>query len=108
MLKDNGYSVNYLSDIKDLDATIVRRSNIIFLDIVGVGVAMGFKNQGMGLCGALKDKYGDTKKVILYSAETEGNIFDKDAKKADATLAKDSDLYQFTSYITQYGTEMLS
>lgn len=107
MLKNIGYQVEYLSDIVDFDANPVKYADIVFLDINGVGVAMKFKNQGMGLCGALRDYYGNAKKLILYSGETEGSIFDKDAKKADATLPKDSDLYQFISYITQYGKELL-
>lgn len=107
MLKNIGYHVEYLSDIVDFDAKPVKYADIVFLDINGVGVAMKFKNQGMGLCGALRDYYGNAKKLILYSGETEGSIFDKDAKKADATLPKDSDLYQFISYITQYGKELL-
>lgn len=107
MLKNIGYHVEYLSDIVDFDAKPVKYADIVFLDINGVGVAMKFKNHGMGLCGALRDYYGNAKKLILYSGETEGSIFDKDAKKADATLPKDSDLYQFISYITQYGKELL-
>lgn len=107
MLRNNGYQVDYMDDIVDFDAKSVKYADIIFLDINGVGVAMKFKNQGMGLCGALRDYYGTTKRLILYSGETEGSIFDKDAKKADATLPKDSDLYQFISYITQYGKELL-
>lgn len=107
MLRNNGYQVEYLDDIVDFEAKQVKYADIIFLDINGVGVAMKFKNQGMGLCGALRDYFGTAKKLILYSGETEGSIFDKDAKKADATLPKDSDLYQFTSYITQYGKELL-
>ena len=107
MLRNNGYQVEYLDDIVDFDAKEVKYADIIFLDINGVGVAMKFKNQGMGLCGALRDYFGTTKRLILYSGETEGSIFDKDAKKADATLPKDSDLFQFTSYITQYGKELL-
>lgn len=107
MLKKNGYKVDYLPDIEDLDSSLVKYADIIFLDINGVGVAMEFKNQGMGLCGALRDRYKDSKRLILYSGETAGSIFDNDAKKADATLPKDSDLYQFTSYITQYGKELL-
>lgn len=107
MLRNIGYQVEYLDDIVDFDAKPVKYADIVFLDINGVGVAMKFKNQGMGLCGALRDYFGATKKLILYSAETEGSIFDVDAKKADATLPKDSDLYQFISYITQYGKELL-
>lgn len=107
MLRNNGYQVEYLDDIVDFEAKTVKYADIIFLDINGVGVAMKFKNQGMGLCGALRDYFGNSKRLILYSGETAGSIFDKDAKKADATLVKDSDLYQFISYITQYGKELL-
>lgn len=80
---------------------------LFFLDINGVGLKIGFKNQGMGLCGALKDKYGNSKRVILYSGETLGSLFDTDAKKADDTIPKDSDYVQFTSMITDYAKELL-
>lgn len=107
-LKSIGYvGVDYMEDVKDLDDHRIRFAHIIFIDINGVGIQMGFSNQGMGLCGALKDKYGDKKKIILYSGETDGNIFDQDAKKADATLKKDSDVYQFISYITDYAQKLL-
>lgn len=108
ILREIGYRVDYAPDILDIDDSKIKNADIVFLDINGVGVAMKFKNQGMGLCGALRSRYGNAKKLILYSGETLGDIFDPDAKKADATLPKDSDLYQFISYITQYGEEMLS
>ena len=107
-LKSIGYlGVNYIKDVKDLDDNIIRYANIIFIDINGVGLKMGFSNQGMGLCGALKRKYKDKKRIVLYSGETEGSLFDEDAKMADATLKKDSDVYQFISYITDYAKELL-
>lgn len=108
ILREIGYRVDYVPDIVDIDDNKIKNADIIFLDINGVGVAMKFKNQGMGLCGALRSRYGKDKKLILYSGETLGDIFDHDAKQADATLPKDSDLYQFISYITQYGKEVLS
>lgn len=106
-LKKRGYNVNCIKDIEDIDGEEVRRSDIIFLDINGVGKMLQIKNQGMGLCGALKDKYGDRKIVILYSGETKGDIFDKDAQKADASIPKDSDFLQFISLISQYGEEII-
>lgn len=107
-LKSIGYAgTDYMPDIDDIDDTRVRYAHIIFLDINGVGIKLGFKNQGMGLCGALKDKYGDSKRVILYSGETLGSLFDTDAKKADDTIPKDSDYVQFTSMITDYAKELL-
>lgn len=107
-LRSIGYlGVDYMEDIVDIDDNKVKYAHIIFLDINGVGLKMGFKNQGMGLCGAIKKKYGDSKRVILYSGETSGDIFDEDAKKADETLAKNSDYMQFISYITQYAKELL-
>ena len=108
LLKKNGWKqVSYRRDIMDLDAVEVREAHVFFLDINGVGVAMGFHNQGMGLCGALKRKYGESKRVVLYSGETSGDIFDNDARMADDTLKKDSDLYQFTALMEQYGKELL-
>ena len=107
-LRSIGYTgIDYMTDVRDIDDTRIRYADIIFIDINGVGLLLGFPNQGMGLCGALKKKYGDTKRIILYSGETEGSIFDKDAQKADATLKKDSDIYQFISYITDYAKELL-
>lgn len=108
LLKKNGWKqVCYKRDITDIDAVDVREAHVLFLDINGVGVAMGFHNQGMGLCGALKRKYGDKKRVALYSGETSGDIFDSDARLADDTLKKDSDLYQFTALMERYGKELL-
>lgn len=108
LLKKNGWKqIIYKRDIIDIDAIEVREAHVIFLDINGVGNAMGFHNQGMGLCGALKRKYGTAKRVVLYSGETPGDIFDNDAKMADDTLKKDSDLYQFTALMEQYGKELL-
>lgn len=108
LLKKSGWkNVTYMRDILDIDAMEVREAHVFFLDINGVGVAMGFHNQGMGLCGALKRKYGDKKRVVLYSGETSGDIFDNDARMADDTLKKDSDLYQFIALIEQYGKELL-
>lgn len=108
LLKKNGWKqISYKRDIIDIDAIEVREAHVLFLDINGVGVAMGFHNQGMGLCGALKRKYGDQKRVVLYSGETSGDIFDSDARMADDTLKKDSDLYQFTALMERYGKELL-
>ena len=107
-LKSIGYvGIDYMPDIDDIDDTRVRYAHIIFLDINGVGIKLGFKNQGMGLCGALKNKYGNSKRVILYSGETLGSLFDTDAKKADDTIPKDSDYVQFTSMISDYAKELL-
>ena len=108
LLRKSGWKqVSYKRDVLDLDAVEVREAHVFFLDINGVGMAMGFHNQGMGLCGALKRKYGESKRVVLYSGETSGDIFDSDARLADDTLKKDSDLYQFTALMEQYGKELL-
>lgn len=108
LLKKSGWNqVLYKKDILDINSPEIREAHVFFLDINGVGKAMGFHNQGMGLCGAIKRKYGENKRVVLYSGETDGNIFDDDAKMADDTLKKDSDLYQFTTLMEQYGKELL-
>ena len=108
LLKKNGWKqISYKNDISDLDDPEIREAHVIFLDINGVGIVMNFQNQGMGLCGAIKRKYRNKKRVVLYSGETDGSIFDSDAKMADDTLVKDSDYYQFISLMEQYGKELL-
>lgn len=108
LLKKSGWKqISYKKDISDLDDPKIREAHVIFLDINGVGIAMNFQNQGMGLCGAIKRKYGNKKRVVLYSGETDGSIFDSDAKMADDTLVKDSDYCQFISLMEQYGKELL-
>lgn len=98
-----------IKDVKSLDDSEVNEANIIFVDVQGVGRTMKFKDQGLGLTIALKQKYPN-KKVIVYSAEDEGKIetFHKALSVADKRLSKNADPYEFQSIVEQFSKEAFS
>ena len=101
ILKKSGWeNTKAIKDLNDLDDIKVKESHIIFVDINGVGTQL-FEDEGLGLAVALKDKYKD-KAIIIYSANTVGDRFDKKLKKVDETLAKNAEPYEFISLIEEY------
>ena len=48
-----------------MDIIEIRNADIIFVDILGVGLELGFKNEGVGLAAAIKRKYQKQKKRLL-------------------------------------------
>lgn len=98
ILKKAGWiNTRGVKDITDLDNVIVVESDIIFVDINGVGTTM-FEDQGLGLATALKSRY-PKKKIVLYSAETQGNRFHKALRHVDDCLSKNAEPYQFIELI---------
>ena len=103
ILRNSGYkNVKIIKDIRSLDIEDVKKADIFFIDIQGVGKRMNFRDEGLGLAKALMEKYGKKKKYIIYSAETHGDRFDEVLRKADDFLAKDADPYQFQSIIEKF------
>ncbi|WP_422491545.1 hypothetical protein [Endozoicomonas sp. ALE010] len=106
ILKRAGWqNTKSIRDIKDLNSTEVRDTHIFFVDIHGVGVSLGFKDEGLGLASAIKDKYKE-KKVIIYSGETQGERFHDALKKADDSLPKNADPYEFEQIIENFSKEI--
>jgi len=98
ILKKAGWiKTKSVKDITDLDAQILLDSNIIFVDINGVGLTL-FEDQGLGLASALKVKYPQ-KKIIIYSAETSGDRFHKALRQVDDCLSKNAEPYQFINLV---------
>ncbi|WP_339841810.1 hypothetical protein, partial [uncultured Alcanivorax sp.] len=60
-----------------------------------------FFRGSLGLALAIKEKYKE-KKVIIYSAETEGDRFHEALRKADSFLAKNADPYQFQRLVEEF------
>ena len=87
-----------IKDCETLDNIDLVRADILFIDIQGVGIAMGFRDEGLGLALAIKEKYPD-KKVVIYSAETQGDRFHEALKKADSFLPKNADPYEFEKIV---------
>lgn len=102
ILKDSGIpNVNRLKDVKKLDDPKILSSQIIFVDINGVGEILKFKNQGIGLAKSIKERYPN-KKVVLYSGINTWNIFDEDLKYVDAKLSKMAEPIEFITLIEKY------
>ena len=90
-----------IKDCDTLDDHDVVDAEILFIDVQGVGVSMGFSDEGLGLALAIKEKYKD-KKVVIYSAETEGDRFHEALRKADSFLAKNADPHQFQRLVEEF------
>lgn len=90
-----------IKDCKTLDERDVVDAHILFIDVQGVGVALGFSDEGLGLALAIKEKYPN-KKVIIYSAETKGDRFHDALRKADSFLPKNADPYEFQRIVEEF------
>lgn len=98
ILKRAGWiNTKSVKDIFDLDDPKIHESDIIFVDINGVGKTL-FEDQGLGLASALKEKYTE-KKIILYSAESTGDRFHKALRTVDDCLPKNAEPYQFINLV---------
>lgn len=90
-----------IKDAETLEIQDIIEADILFIDVQGVGIAMGFNDEGLGLALAVKKKYPQ-KKIIVYSAETHGNRFHEALRKADNFLAKNADPYEFQQIVEDY------
>lgn len=90
-----------IKDAETLDIADITEAHILFIDVQGVGVAMGFNDEGLGLALAIKKKY-PKKKVVIYSAETQGDRFHEALRTADNFLPKNADPYEFQKIVEEY------
>lgn len=98
ILKTMGWlNIEYRKNVVNPDDDVVLRSDVIFVDINGVGGG-AYRNQGIGLAAAIKQKHPE-KKVVIYSAETTGDRFDEDLRKIDRCLPKNAEPIQFSNMI---------
>ncbi len=95
-----------IKDIGNLDEEFIKDAHIIFVDVQGVGKLLQTKDEGLGLALNLKSKYPD-KKIVIYSAQTEGNRFHEALRKADAFLPKNAEPYEFQQLVEQYSEELI-
>lgn len=91
--------VKIIKDINNLEDFNVRDADVLFVDIQGVGQLLQTKDEGLGLAMELKARYKESKKVIIYSAQTEGERFHDALRIADDFLKKNADPMQFENSI---------
>lgn len=96
-----------IKDIDNLDRLDVKEADILFIDVQGVGVSLGFKDEGLGLVEALKEKY-PSKKVIIYSVVSQGDRFHNAFNVCDGQLSKDADPYQFQRVLEKFAFSELN
>lgn len=102
ILRKSGWvHTRLINDCETLEDNELIEADILFIDVQGVGVSMGFSDEGLGLALAIKEKY-NKKKVVIYSAETNGDRFHEALRKADFSLAKNADPYQFQELVEEF------
>lgn len=107
ILQNSGWRhTKTIKDVKTLDAADVKWADILFIDVQGVGVALGFNDEGLGLSLAIKDKYPE-KKVVIYSAENKGDRFHNALRSADSFLSKNADPYQFQKIVEDLTSDLV-
>lgn len=87
-----------ITDVRNLDSADVKNSNVIFVDINGVGESLFPKDKGLGLAEALKKKYPN-KYIVIYSAQEQGDRFHKALKIVDNFLSKNAEPYEFINIL---------
>lgn len=98
ILKKAGWvNTKRVKNITDLKAVDIINADVVFVDVNGVGQDLFPKDQGLGLAVALKELYGEKKKIVLYSAAD--HSFSRDLNKVDLILAKNADPYEFISFL---------
>lgn len=101
ILRQDGWiNTKIKADIKSLDESDVLEADVLFIDIQGVGKALGFSDEGLGLVSALLQKH-PLKKIVIYSSEQTGDRFHIALRRAHAVLPKTADPYLFITTIEQ-------
>lgn len=106
ILVNSGWkNTSLVKDAITLDDTAIFNAHILFVDVQGVGKRMGFESEGLGLAQALIEKY-PSKKVVIYSIQTQGDRFHAALRKAASFLPKNADPYEFTKLVEDLSSEL--
>ena len=99
IIKKSGWdNVRAIKDVDSIDSLIIKETDLFFIDIQGVGKALKFNDEGLGLALALKNRY-PAKKVVIYSSEPRGDRFHQAFRVADDFLSKTAEPYEFQQVI---------
>ena len=102
IIRKSGWrNCSQIKTVSDLNCEKIQKAHIIFVDIKGVGEDLFGKDAGLGVAKNLKQKYPD-KFVILYSAETNWNIFHEAISLVDDRVEKNAKPIEFISLIETF------
>ena len=104
--KEGWRRLSVVPDISSLSQKELIDAHILCIDIQGVGMELGFNDEGLGLIVAIHEKYPE-KKIIMYSAEAQGQIdaFHPAEGIVDERLRKSANRYQFETTIERLAQE---
>lgn len=101
ILKRMGWeNAKLVTDISSLEQPHLLAADVIFIDIQGVGRAMQYSDEGLGLALAIKRRY-PAKKIVIYSAEEKGARFHEALQEADYSLPKTAEPIRFEDTIVR-------
>lgn len=106
LLKKEGWKNYYLNDLDALSNKRLVDSQIVCIDIMGVGKKLQV-NDGMGLVKYIKERYPE-KKIILYSSVSKQDIFSDALDYVDKRLRKEASLVPFSTAIEEMAANTLS
>ncbi|WP_374663883.1 hypothetical protein [Ramlibacter sp.] len=89
-----------VTDVNSLEQPALLEAHVVFVDIQGVGKAMQYADEGLGLAQAIKRRH-PTKRVVIYSAEENGARFHEALREADYCLPKTAEPIRFEDTIVK-------
>ncbi len=88
-----------IKDILNLDSSIIKNADVIFVDVNGVGCKLFPTDQGLGLAEAIKTRNPE-KFVVIYSAQEQR--LHKAFSVVDAVLQKNAEPYEFINLLENF------
>lgn len=102
----HGWATTSIRDLDSYEQPELKSSQIICIDINGVGAKLGCSDEeGMGLAAQIKKLYPE-KKIILYSSEKDHNIFSDSLNNVDRRLNKTGEFYPFYTAVKELAEEI--
>ena len=105
LVNEGWINTKSITDLKSYNDEIIKKSDIVFVDVQGVGKILDCKDEGLGLALNIKSRYSE-KKVVIYSAVQTHNVFHDVIQKVDFLLSKDAEPYEFISLIERFSKEL--
>ncbi len=106
ILKESGWRhTKSITDVKNIDISVVKDSHILFVDINGVGKLLNLQYEGLDLSLMIKQRYPD-KKVVIYSANRTTNAFHLAWDFCDFKLEKNALPNQFQNLVEKYSIDL--
>ena len=94
-----GLNTKSIKDIKRIDSPEIQESDVIFVDINGVGTTLFPKEQGLGVATQIK-KVFPQKYVVVYSAQPQQ--LHSSFSQVDAILPKNAEPYEYLGILETF------